>query len=291
MSLIRVRRICLAVLCLAAGVSAAAPAERSVTALGRLSPRLGLLNVYGPSTDVVVVERLFVEEGDTVKAGQRLAQLDTYSQRKAEVEQTRSQIVTQDAEIARLEAELNFARSDDRRQQRLLKDGLLPDSESDELRRRMKVAEVTLARAQAQQESNRAGLKVAEVALARAQVLSPVDGRVVKIHVREGERVPVTGIAELARAGPMYAVAEVYETDIPRIKTGQSAIVKSPAFPGEWHGIVERIGWKIGKMDVLGTDPAARTDARVVEVWIRLEKSDSLSGLTNLQVEVAILAR
>lgn len=278
--------------CLVTSASPGAPEEaRNVTALGRISPRNGVLKIYGPSADVVVIERLFVEEGDSVRAGQLLAQLDTYGQRDAEVRQVRARMAAQEAEIVRLDAELRFARSDHDRQHRLAKDGLLTDSEADASRLRVEVAEATLARARAEVDSTRADLKVAEVALERSRVLSPVAARVVKIYAREGERVPLGGIAELARAGAMYAVAEVYETDIPRVRPGQAAIVKSQAFPGEWRGKVERVGLRIGKMDVLGTDPAARSDARVVEVQIRLDSSDALLGLTNLQVEVTILTR
>jgi HlyD family secretion protein len=51
---------------------------------------------------------------------------------------------------------------------------------------------------------------------------------------------------------------------------------------------VDRIGLKIAKNDVLGTDPAARTDVRVIEVKIRLYDSSKVSKLTNLQVKVTI---
>jgi HlyD family secretion protein len=56
------------------------------------------------------------------------------------------------------------------------------------------------------------------------------------------------------------------------------------------EGTVARIGKQIGKKDVLNTDPAADTDARVVEVRIRLapESSKKVAALTNLQVEVKI---
>jgi len=64
--------------------------------------------------------------------------------------------------------------------------------------------------------------------------------------------------------------------------------VRSPALAPELTGRVERIGMKIGKLDVLDTDPAARTDARVVPVDIRLDDSTRGAGLSNLQVEVAI---
>ena len=51
---------------------------------------------------------------------------------------------------------------------------------------------------------------------------------------------------------------------------------------------MERIGLKIGKADTLGVDPIAKTDARVVEVEIRLDDSNSVNTLTNAQVEVSI---
>jgi HlyD family secretion protein len=62
--------------------------------------------------------------------------------------------------------------------------------------------------------------------------------------------------------------------------------VTSPAFAGPLHGTVDRIGMKIGKQDALGTDPAARINARVVEVEICLDESEAAAGYTNLQVEI-----
>jgi len=57
---------------------------------------------------------------------------------------------------------------------------------------------------------------------------------------------------------------------------------------GELTGTVDRIGTKVGKQDVLATDPVARTDARVVEVRVKLADSPKAAPLSNLQVEVAI---
>jgi len=86
----------------------------------------------------------------------------------------------------------------------------------------------------------------------------------------------------------MYAVAEVYETDIGRVKVGQRATVSSPAFEGALAGVVDRIGMQVAKQDVLATDPVARTDSRVVEVRVKLDESARAAALSNLQVEVAI---
>jgi HlyD family secretion protein len=64
--------------------------------------------------------------------------------------------------------------------------------------------------------------------------------------------------------------------------------VRSPALAHEVGGQVARIAPKIGKADVLDTDPAAKADARVVEVEIRLDAGHGAEALTDLQVEVEI---
>jgi ABC exporter DevB family membrane fusion protein len=98
------------------------------------------------------------------------------------------------------------------------------------------------------------------------------------------------GIVELGQTQQMYVNAEVYETDIYRIKLGQKATITSQSLPGQLEGTVEEIGLAIGKKDVLGTDPVADINARVVEVKVRLkpDSSQKVAKLTNLQVKVFI---
>jgi HlyD family secretion protein len=88
----------------------------------------------------------------------------------------------------------------------------------------------------------------------------------------------------------MYAVAEVYETDVGKLQVGQRASIVSEhgGFAGTLHGKVEHIGLQIKKQDVLASDPAADKDARVVEVKVRLDPQDTpkVAGLTNLQVRI-----
>lgn len=131
----------------------------------------------------------------------------------------------------------------------------------------------------------------AQAELATAFVKSPIEGTVLKIHTWPGERVPEDlGILDLGQTNQMYVVAEVYETDIKQIRLGQRSTITSDALPEELTGTVAQIGRQIGKKDVLDTDPAADTDARVVEVKIRLdpESSELVERLTNLQVKVRI---
>jgi HlyD family secretion protein len=245
----------------ARAVSSAPPAGlQAVAALGRIEPRHGVIRLAGPPRAAVVIGELRVEEGDAVGKGQVIALL--------------TGIDLQRAEVARLRAELSNAERELERKRKLFRNGALSDSE--------------LEAAELGRDVARAGLLGAEADLELSIVRSPLDGQVLEIHAREGERVGTEGVAELARTSAMYAVAEVYETDIGRVRVGQRARVTSPALAGVLAGEVERIGLKIGKKDVLSTDPVADADARVVEVEIRLARPELAAALTNLRVDVVI---
>lgn len=97
---------------------------------------------------------------------------------------------------------------------------------------------------------------------------------------------------ELGRTQQMYAIAEIYETDVSKIRVGQRAAIISEhgGFTGTVHGTVEHIGLQIKKQDILDSDPAADKDARIVEVKVRLDEQDTpkVAGLTNLQVRITV---
>jgi HlyD family secretion protein len=111
-----------------------------------------------------------------------------------------------------------------------------------------------------------------------------------KIHTRPGENIDSKGIIELGETAQMYAVAEVYESDIDRVKIGQRATMNLLNSAGTLSGRVEEIGLLVGKKDVLDTDPTADIDARVVEVRIRLDRASSqiAAPLSNASLKVKI---
>jgi HlyD family secretion protein len=152
------------------------------------------------------------------------------------------------------------------------------------------VRPVDVAVAQAELDEAQASVQQAQANLDLAYVRSPRNGQILKIHTFAGEVIGDKGIVELGKTDQMYAIAEVYETDISKIRLGQQAKISSTGFIGELSGTVDEIGLQIGKKDVLGNDPAADVDSRVVEVKIRLEptSSEKVKGLTNLQVNVVI---
>jgi HlyD family secretion protein len=89
----------------------------------------------------------------------------------------------------------------------------------------------------------------------------------------------------------MYVVAEVYETDIQKVRLGQSAIISSDVFPGTLRGKVADIGLQVGKQNIFNNAIQADTDNKIVDVKIRIdnpEDNQKAAGLSDLQVEVMI---
>jgi len=235
------------------------------------------------------------------------------------------QIRSQEAVVERIRAELADAEANLARFQALWQEGAISQQELDQkalvVRQRqedLQAAEATLnqlrlarerdlrnaqaqvqaaeaalrrAQAQVQLQSLARNLELAEARLERTLIRAPRAGQVLKIHTQPGEVIAANqGILELGNTDQMMVVAEVYETDILRVRPGQRATISNRVLPETLQGRVERVGLQIGKKDVLNTDPAADVDARVVEVYIRLdpESSARVAGLTNLQVNVAI---
>ena len=237
--------------------------QRVISSLGRLEPENGVVQLAGPPGGGMagsVMASLDVAEGDWVEEGQVVARLDSYNLRTAEV--------------ARLEAILTNARDEMARQQDLSKRNLTSQANLDTAKMDLDIALADLAAAQAR----------LELSVVRA----PLRAQVLEIHAYPGERVGPEGVMELGRTDRMYAVAEVYETDIAQVKVGQVAKIRASAIDEELLGKVERISLKVGRLDVIGADPIAKTDARVVEVFILLDDSEAVSRFTNMQVKVEI---
>ncbi len=88
----------------------------------------------------------------------------------------------------------------------------------------------------------------------------------------------------------MMVEAEIYESDVGRVAVGQRAVVTATPLPEPLTGRVERIGLQVQRQEIVDAAPAANTDARVVEAWIRLDPASSgrAQGLTGLQVRARV---
>ncbi|MEL6555206.1 MAG: HlyD family efflux transporter periplasmic adaptor subunit [Cyanobacteria bacterium J06621_11] len=246
--------------------------------------------------------------------------------------QRRNQTLEAKAQIASAEAALTQAKITQERNTTLVQEGALSQSQLDQSNEALATAQATLLQRQAQlnntlqtlaeqidQERNllatfsevrptdiavaQAELEQAEIAVAQrqadleeTQVRVPVGGQILRVNTRVGERVNTNeGIIELGNTQQMIAIAEIYETDVAKIKAGQKATVTSEygGFDGSLRATVEHVGLQIGSRSLAegSTNPTTDENQRVVEVRLQIHPEDSpnVASLTNMQVRVEIL--
>ncbi len=191
------------------------------------------------------------------------------------------------AEVSQYEARLRNARAT---LERLQRDQVLA---LEMAREQLHTAQTSLSSAQSlvQIRSLASNLQLAEARLARTIIRAPIDGLILKVQLHPGESVGAGPILKMGNTSRMFAVAEVYETDIGLVRLGQKARISSGALARDVTGVVAAIGRTIHRTTVLDVDPAADADSRIVEVRIRLDESEPVASLTNLQVRIDITTR
>lgn len=245
-----------------------------VSASGEIKPKTYVnigANAFGKIT------HLYVKEGDRVKKGQLLAQLENVqseadvnaNQASLEAAQTDSiaasaALKTAQADLVRAQADYDRNKLDWERAQNLYKDGLISKSDFDSRKNAWSTADAGLAQAQARVAQAKAQKDSADghVAQARATLThyadllkkttyaAPFDGVITNLPVREGESV-VIGIQN-AQGSTLMTIADmsvitaevmVDETDIVNVRLGQPADVTIDAIPNKtFHGKVSEIG-------------------------------------------------
>jgi HlyD family secretion protein len=245
-----------------------------VSASGEIRPKtyvnLGA-NAFGKIT------HLLVKEGDHVKKGQLLAQLENV-QSSADVNANQASLQaaetdalaadaalkTSDADLHRAQADYDRNKLDWDRAQSLFKDGLISKSDFDSRKNAWATADSGLVQAQArvaqakaQKDSadkhiaqNRATLTRFADVLQKATYTAPYDGVITNLPVREGETMvmgiqnaPGSTLMTLADMSVITAEVKVDETDIVNVHLGQPAEVTVDAIPKKiFHGTVTEIG-------------------------------------------------
>lgn len=302
----------------------------AVFGLGRLLPDGFVVTVAPPfGAGDARVARLLVAEGERVEQGQPLAELDNRPQLLAALASAEAAVRLREAELARQRVSVAASRTETRaalqraevaaatarreleRSQELLARGHVTRATHDDAVARSQAAdrEVESARAtlgrytadapDAQADiavalrnldAARAALAVAQADLARSMVPAPAGGTVLDIHVRPGERPGERGILDMGDIDKMMAEIEIYQSRIGAVETGDAVEITGEAFSGTIAGTVQRIGWDVGRQTATGADPAARTDARVIKVYVAIDPADiaRVRRFTNLQVTARI---
>ena len=245
-----------------------------VSGSGEIKPKTYVnvsANAFGKIT------KLFVREGDHVKKGQLLAQLENV-QSSADVAATRASLEaartdaiaaaaalrTAQANLARAQADDDRAKLDWARAQGLYKDALIAKADYDAKKAAWEAAEAGIAQSQAQIAQSRAQLDSAQGRITQNQAnlrrvtdvldktyyFAPYDGLVTNLPVREGETVvigiqnsPGSTLMTIADMSIITAEVKVDETDIVNVQLGQPAEVTIDAIPNQsFKGIVTEIG-------------------------------------------------
>jgi HlyD family secretion protein len=269
----------------------------------------------------------FEEAQEQVNVAQTKLAVIQAGAKRGEIEAQRAEVVRLEAErqgniesqsttVDRLGLELRNAQTEYSRYESLYTQGVISASQRDSkqltldtARKNLQESQATLDRIRstspAQVNQAKANLeRIAEAEVDRAIALrnqakanleqslvrSPVDGEVLYIRTRSGEVVSNDGIVEIGQTQQMKAIAEVYQSDVGKVRPGQRVRVKSDAISGELTGTVERVSSQVRRQTIVNTDPSTNIDARVVEVHASLDNASSqkASKFTNLQVQVVI---
>jgi HlyD family secretion protein len=245
-----------------------------VSASGEIKPKTYVnigANAYGKIT------HLYVKEGDHVKKGQLLAQLENVqssadvSANQSSVQAAETDAIAAEASMKTAEADLLRAKADYERNkldwdraQSLFKEGLIAKSDFDSRRNAWATADSGLTQAQARLAQTKAQNDSANrhVGQARATLTrvtdvlqkttysAPYDGVITNLPVREGESVVIgiqnalgSTLMTLADMSVITAEVKVDETDIVNVRLGQPAEVTIDAIPKKvFHGTVSEIG-------------------------------------------------
>ena len=237
------------------------PVIEAVAALGQLSPAGDIRQLAAPISQFGSSPRLselLVKEGDFVKEGSVLAVFENRKKLVADLEKKNNLIKTNILEISLKEDQIkryelaveNSAYSLVQLSQR--KDELL--------------------KLQKQKIINVGDKKNIEIDLFNSQLRSPIDGYILDVNTRVGERSKNEGILDIGSSQNMEALIEVYESDINRVFISQNVELSSEngGFEKILKGEVIRISPQVKQRKVLSTDPTGDADARIIEVLVKL---------------------
>ncbi|MCT0224687.1 HlyD family efflux transporter periplasmic adaptor subunit [Synechococcus sp. CS-1328] len=255
-----------------------APLRQDVTALGRLTPEGGLVNLAIPSGSVggsEVVQQWFAREGEPIRKGEVLVRLSSWDQLQASLRQAEANLNAARA----LLPSLKFSQS---RARELFNDGGISEQELGEVQANVisKTADINTAKA---------ALSLSRTQLDTAEVRSPMDGLLIRIYSWPGMKETDDGLALIGRADRMQVWAQVFQTDVNRLRIGQAAQVKAETggFSGTIPARLVSIIRQVSARDLFATTGNNDVNARVVLVKLDLDPADRdrvkrLSGLNVL---------
>jgi HlyD family secretion protein len=223
---------------------------------------------------VAKIEKLYVKEGDAVRAGQPFLELEKQAftaaveSWQAQLRQARTQV--RQAEVALADAEVKLKRA-----RRLAEEGIIAPEQLEATELARTSSQLTLQEARDRVANTQANLTKALDDLGKTTIYAPISGRVVDLSAEEGEVVvsgvmnnPATKIATVADLSELLAELDVDENEIVDVKVGQPVTVTVDAVQGRtYRGEVVEVGSS-------GSTRAGQGDVTFFEVDVLLEDAD-----------------
>lgn len=268
-----------------------------VAASGKVFPQTEIKISSDVSGEIV---ELYVEEGDSVVAGQLLAKIDpeavqsqvergvaSVNSSKAQLANSRSQIEQLRAQKENIEAQLKNAREIHQRNEKLKKEGVISQADYDQSLSNLQALEANLRSADAQikaaqqsaraaefqVESTEASLRELRTSLRRTTIYAPTGGIVSQLNVEEGERVvgtiqmAGTEMMRIANLNAMEVRVDVSENDVPRVTVGDEVEIEVDAYIGrKFKGRVTQIArsaTNVGATATLTSDQVTNFEVRI----------------------------
>ncbi len=268
-----------------------------VAASGKVFPQTEIKISSDVSGEIV---ELYVEEGDSVVAGQLLAKIDpeavqsqvergvaSVNSSKAQLANSRSQIEQLRAQKENIEAQLKNAREIHQRNEKLKKEGVISQADYDQSLSNLQALEANLRSADAQikaaqqsaraaefqVESTEASLRELRTSLRRTTIYAPTGGIVSQLNVEEGERVvgtiqmAGTEMMRIANLNAMEVRVDVSENDVPRVTVGDEVEIEVDAYIGrKFKGRVTQIArsaTNVGATASLTSDQVTNFEVRI----------------------------
>ncbi len=260
------------------------PVTRTVAAAGHLQAVMTVKVSSNISGDLL---SLAVKEGDRVKRGQVLGQIDKRlyetqaAQYRAAVQATRAQ--ADEARITLEQSRRDFART-----RRLVEQKLASDAELEKAETQVKMQEGALAAAREATAQNEGQLGQALYNVSRATLVAPLDATVLELDHKVGERIRGSDLSEdvvmlLGGLDEMEVKAEVGEHEVTAVHDGDEAAIDIDAFPDrQFHGRVSAVA-KNAQIKNPGTD------SEVTTFFVRVALLDPPAGaLPGMSTAVSI---
>jgi len=243
------------------------PTIIGVAALGQLIPEGEVRQLASPISQFGSfprVQEILVKEGDYVTEGSILAIFENYKKLQSDLLKKQKLIETNQKEITLKKDQIKRYRS--AAEQNAYSIVLLTQKEDE------------LLKLEKQKIINKADKKSIEIDLFNSKLRSPIDGYILSINTRSGERSNSEGILEIGASQKMQALIEVYESDIDRVFLDQNVelISENGGFDEILVGKVVRINPQVKQRKILSTDPTGDADARIIKVLVSLDNKSIL---------------